>query len=268
MVKGIYHSHSDFSYDGVKSLREISKWCQERGFDFIILTEHNDDFSLEKFRDFIDQCRQHSAGTLLVPGIEYEFIINDKVVHIGAVGLNKYFDINENPRSLESILDEIRTSGGISILHHPHRILDVLSERVLCKFDFIEAWNVVHDIRYSPNKKVIEKAEQAGFKGQYLASRDIHYFRDKDSSPYVVLNKDVSVTAPGDTVDALLGGKYRVSSKTCTLRPDGTFEPSKMIYKYLPAVSFVHQRSYEKLRLFYKKRIKITPPRWLVKAIK
>ena len=267
MISGIYHSHSNFSHDGVKSMSEISKWCKERKIDFIILTEHNDDFTPEKFLEYRHQCEHHSDKLLFIPGMEYEFIINGRVVHVGAIGLDKYFDIDENPIPIEIFLDAVRASGGLSILHHPHRIMGELTQNAICKFDFIEAWNVVYDIRYSPNKKVIRQAEQAGFNRQYLASRDIHYFRDSDEPPRVVLEKDY-VNSSGDIIEALSTGQYYINSKTCLIRPNGTFDPSKLIYKYLPAVALFHQNTYENLRGIYNKTIKITPPKWLVKAIK
>ena len=76
------------------------------------------------------------------------------------------------------------------------------------------------------------------------------------------------VNSYGDIIEALSTGQYYINSKTCLIRPNGTFDPSKLIYKYLPAVALFHQNTYENLRGIYNKTIKITPPKWLVKAIK
>ena len=73
MSKGLLHFHSNFSYDGHNSIQEIAKWRKTEKIDFIILTEHDNDFDNQKFENYVNECEKHSKNIILVPGIEYSF---------------------------------------------------------------------------------------------------------------------------------------------------------------------------------------------------
>jgi len=58
--EGLMHIHSRYSYDGFFSLEELSELSKSRGYNFIVLTDHADDFDGEKIGfHFCSRIRVH-----------------------------------------------------------------------------------------------------------------------------------------------------------------------------------------------------------------
>ena len=71
-IQGTFHFHSTYSHDGRSTLSEIASVLSAAGLAFCILTEHFEDFSALKFREYLRETREVSeeSGFLLIPGIE------------------------------------------------------------------------------------------------------------------------------------------------------------------------------------------------------
>lgn len=268
MIKGIYHCHSVYSYDGFNTLDEVVLWGKDNGFKFIILTEHSNDFTEEKFSNYFNHCKEISIDFILIPGIEYEFIINEKVVHVGVIGLDKFIDVNNKKIKIDDFLDRVKESGGISVLHHPYRIIDEFNKETLTRFDFIEMWNLVHDIKYSPNNKIVKKSISMGFSGCYLSSRDIHKFDEGTNYPFIEISQNKKNLNAKNVIDNIKNKKYFVVNKNLKIFPDGRIFSNNYANIILTWISVIHQNTYEFIRNCYKKVIKRKPPKWIVRSLK
>ena len=89
-LKGYVHIHSHYSYDGVDSIEKIARFFRKKGYRFVCLTEHADDFSNDKMDSFVNECRRCSDPDLLViPGLEYRC---NNLVHLLAIGVDQYHE--------------------------------------------------------------------------------------------------------------------------------------------------------------------------------
>jgi len=111
------HVHSDWSYDGKWSLERIAKNFSKRGYQVVMVTEHDRGFSETRRLEHREACRNASSDrVLMVPGIEYSDGAN--CVHILAWG-NVPF-VGENMET-EKILRAAADCGGVAVLAHPSR---------------------------------------------------------------------------------------------------------------------------------------------------
>lgn len=138
-LRVVMHVHSTWSYDGRLPLDRIARLYGRLGADAVMMSEHDTGFDPSRFQDYRAACSKAStAGCTLVPGIEYSSPDND--IHILTWGLERF--LGEHRPVMET-LQEVRASGGVSILAHPIRRKawqKVPSEW----FDFldgIELWN-------------------------------------------------------------------------------------------------------------------------------
>ena len=145
------HVHSDWSYDGRWTLEQISEAFGHRGYDAVLLAEHDRGFDAERWTQHRAACAAVNAGThgaRLVPGIEYSDPTN--TVHIPVWG-----DIPFLGEALETaeLLPAAQAAGGIAVLAHPGR-RDAgrrLDPALLHHFTGIEIWNRKYD-GYAPNR--------------------------------------------------------------------------------------------------------------------
>src|SRR5215469_2120369 len=71
-IKAALHVHSTWSYDGTWSLEQIVEGFSRRGYNLLLVTEHDVGFTEEKRRAHREACQKVSRDDLLVvPGIEY-----------------------------------------------------------------------------------------------------------------------------------------------------------------------------------------------------
>jgi hypothetical protein len=143
------HVHSDWSYDGSWSLAEIAAAFGRRGYDAVLLAEHDRGFDPARWSAYRAACAEASTPTsLLVPGIEYSDPSN--TVHVPVWG-----DIPFLGEGLQTgeLLERAASAGGLAVLAHPGR------RDVWMRFDpawmrhlvGVELWNRKYD-GYAPNR--------------------------------------------------------------------------------------------------------------------
>lgn len=80
-LRAAVHVHSDWSYDGSWTLDRLATAFGEKGYDVVLMTEHDRGFDESRWRDYCAACAESSSSELLfVPGIEYSDA--DNVTHI------------------------------------------------------------------------------------------------------------------------------------------------------------------------------------------
>lgn len=151
--------HTQYSYDGLITPKELVYYAKKRGLDGVAITDH----------DTIEGALKIARETnfLIVPGIE----ISSSDGHI--VGLNVSEAIQKGLSASETV-DRIHDAGGIAIACHPSAFLkDALKKHVKAKFDAVEVINASafpfkYSIKYSR-----EFAENLGV--AQVAGSDAHY---------------------------------------------------------------------------------------------
>jgi Predicted metal-dependent phosphoesterases (PHP family) len=201
-MKADLHIHSEFSNDGVSTVKEIIDSAVEKGLGCIAITDHNTFEAYELVKD--------NGKVLVIPGIE----VSSKEGHILAYGIDR--DI---PRGL-SVDDTIRAiheAGGVAFAAHPYRWWSGLGEANTLNHDFdgVEALNA-RSVKGS-NRKSETLARKIG--KPISAGSDAHtppYIGDG----YVEFPDDVSSWQ--EALEALMAKRVTVHSKnrhvTDTLR--------------------------------------------------
>jgi hypothetical protein len=142
------HVHSEWSYDGRWTLEQISEAFARRGYDAVLLAEHDRGFDAARWAEYRAACAAVNAGARLVPGIEYSDPTNS--VHVPVWG-----DIPFLGESLDTaeLLPAARAAGGVAVLAHPGRreVGRTLDPALLHHFTGIEIWNRKYD-GYAPNR--------------------------------------------------------------------------------------------------------------------
>jgi hypothetical protein len=147
------HVHSEWSYDGRFSLKDLARSFRRRRYDAVLMAEHDRGFHPERWAAYRAACA--AAGDdriVLVPGIEYSDA--DNVVHVPVWG-----DVSFLGEGMPTgaLLDAVEEAGALAILAHPGR------RDVWRRFDprwarglmGIELWNRKYD-GYAPSAAAAE----------------------------------------------------------------------------------------------------------------
>jgi hypothetical protein len=117
MLTAACHIHSDWSYDGKWSLKELSEIFGERGYRVLLMSEHDRGFTQERLDRYRESCAQASSDRIrLIPGIEYSDASN--TVHVLVWGPVPFLG---EGLATASLLQAVRTSNGVAVLAHPAR---------------------------------------------------------------------------------------------------------------------------------------------------
>jgi histidinol phosphatase-like PHP family hydrolase len=88
--RGLIHIHTTYSYDGTVSLPDFAEIAKSRGINFIILTEHAEDFDDKKMQVLVNGCTNATHDDFLViPGLEFN--INNEIYILG-IGIETFID--------------------------------------------------------------------------------------------------------------------------------------------------------------------------------
>ena len=117
MHRVVLHCHSQWSYDGHWRLDQIARLFGTLGADAVLMTEHDQGFSEERFAAYRAACAEASTPRCtLVPGIEYSS--PDNAVHILTWGLAHYL---AEYRPVTETLERVAEGGGVAVFAHPAR---------------------------------------------------------------------------------------------------------------------------------------------------
>lgn len=111
--RGNMHMHSTES-DGKLPPDQAAAWYQERGYDFIVMTDH---------RKTIDVSGFGGSGFLVIPGMELDCVDHDRGAsyHIVGIGIEPFAQPEESRRGPgQALVDQIRAAGGQALLAHPY----------------------------------------------------------------------------------------------------------------------------------------------------
>lgn len=108
--RGNTHTHARFSDENDNNdIPMIAGWYENAGYDFLLLSEHNDHIELKKV--FCHDEAADSTNLLMLCGLE----LSNKRHHT-ALGINRYIG---DEASLKDGVQKITAAGGVPILNHP-----------------------------------------------------------------------------------------------------------------------------------------------------
>lgn len=111
------HVHSDWSYDGKWSLPDLAPAFGRRGYQVVMMTEHDRGFDEARWTSYRAACSEASSEKILfVPGIEYSDPAN--VIHVLVWGCPLFLG---ESLSTSSLLEAVRTHQALAVLAHPSR---------------------------------------------------------------------------------------------------------------------------------------------------
>ncbi len=152
-VRVATHVHSDWSYDGSWSLTRIAAEFGRRGYDAVLIAEHDRGFDAARRAAHRAACSQASTTScLIVPGIEYSDASN--TIHVPVWGDIPFLGSGVDTGQL---LARAADAGGLAVLAHPSRRdawkrFDPAWMRYLLG---VELWNRKYD-GYAPSRDAAE----------------------------------------------------------------------------------------------------------------
>jgi hypothetical protein len=225
-ARGLFHVHTNHSYDGESSMEELVRFCLENRFEFVCVTEHADLMDDEAVLQAVRDCDAHSRdGVKVVPGFEYAFP-RDEGVHLLCVGMRE--PVRE--KRIAGAIDEVRRLGGLSIVAHPSRNGYRLPEEIVSAIDGIEVWNAAYDSRYLPDtgslrlwKSVRRKnPEVMAYTG--LDMHDVRRFREVHLELHRALPAEEV-----DLIDQLRKGRFRGKGRYTSVPASAFPSPGKLL---------------------------------------
>jgi hypothetical protein len=148
-VRAAVHLHSTWSWDGHWDLRDLARSFRRRGYDVLLMAEHDRGFTDERWARYQTACADASTDEMLVvPGIEYGNSSDD--IHIAVWGelpfLGEGVDTGE-------LLERVKEGGGIGVLTHPRRreAWRLIEASWMTSLFGIEVWNRKYD-GWSPSR--------------------------------------------------------------------------------------------------------------------
>ena len=113
---GIFHCHTDFSYDSRLTFADYRRWSATIGFQFVLLTEHSRGRSDAQYQEYRGQAIEASNERVrLIPGIEYETRERHELIAVNARALP------DEPLSLAEAVEFFRLRADLLVLPHPSR---------------------------------------------------------------------------------------------------------------------------------------------------
>lgn len=166
---GIVHVHSNYSHDGRDSLDALARFAVERRIAFVGLTDHAEDFSEARWREYVAECARASSDAVrLIPGLEFRFA-DFSGLHLLAFGLTQWIE----PTTPDEFIRLASPASRATALAHPILASYEIPASVRDGIDAIEVWNATYNTRYLPDPRAfrllhrIQRARPAvvGFAG-------------------------------------------------------------------------------------------------------
>ena len=158
-IRAIAHVHSTWSYDGTWTLDDIAHAFRRRGYDAVLMAEHDRGFDEHRWAAYKEDCARVSRErVLLVPGIEYSDPPN--TVHVAVWGDLPFLGEGRTTREL---LGDVAERGGVAVLAHPGRrqAWRQVDPSWLPLLRGIEVWNRKYD-GWSPSRRALPLLEPNG----------------------------------------------------------------------------------------------------------
>ncbi len=246
MITGLLHVHSNYSYDGRNTIKEYADWGKRNNVRFIILTEHEDGFTQERFNTFKNECLLNSDKDLLIiPAIEYSFGEKSNI-HINIVGCDEFLTHNKKIECIPEFLKLAATKGAFSILNHPKKILNHIKHIDLISLDAIEIWNTKNDFSYAPFYSVNKFILSSSKKYYSIVCSDLHQIPNSSFAKIIIYDELLSTS---NIIKCLKSGSFYTQFKKSIIHPKHK-QSNKM---FLMVLAHFHSLIYSSLKIISRK---------------
>lgn len=185
--KGNTHAHTVLSGHADSSPEHVARWYLDRGYHFLILSEHN----IFIDPDSVELPAHRRADFLLIPGEE---VTGTKVIHTTAMNINGLVDWHADHEHkhevMQSHVDSTIQAGGTPILNHPNfqwavTTDDMLPVERLHMFELYNGHPHVHnygDAEHPSTEVMWDELLNQGMMIYGVSSDDAHAFQEWDES--------------------------------------------------------------------------------------
>lgn len=216
--EGLFHVHSSFSSDGKLDLDELKAECLARGFSFMVVTDHAEDFGAGDLDRYVRRCRDLSGPDFLaVPGLEFRLPGNEEI-HLLVAGWEGRFNGPQGIGNIPDILARAISAhnGSLVILAHPFKSATgcFIPPEIEPALDGLEIWNASCDSRYLPDFRALRtyqefNSRQAGIIG--IGGLDLH---DRSGFRGVRIRLQGQCSGAADLIGRIRAGQF-VTAGTC-----------------------------------------------------
>lgn len=145
-VRGVAHVHSTYSFDGCLNLHDLAGFFQERGIDFVLMSEHVETLDTDKINAFISDCKTCSNEKfLLIPGIEIDAL---NALFFGVQPVNIWAHI-------EHLAQQLAAGGALVAVSHPVKVKKSVPQITASMVEGVEVWNSRHDGKLAINNRIV-----------------------------------------------------------------------------------------------------------------
>jgi len=233
--RGNTHSHTTLSGHGDTKPDEVAQWYHDRGYQFLVLSEHN---------HYIDpktvNIKNKRNDFILVPGLELTETVHSTALNVKEVMEPKTYWLGGWFTSIKDMIqshvDRTNEKGGETILNHPNfgwtvKESDILGVNNLSLFELFNGHPSVHnhgDEKRASTEEMWDHLLSHNMVIYGVSSDDAHSFQAENisankSNPgrgWVMVNAK-SLT-PDSITDALKQGKFYASNGVFLTACDST----------------------------------------------
>lgn len=183
--KGNLHCHTTLS-DGYLTPEAVTRFYQERGYDFLALTDHR----------LLSEQARFEGETLLLPGMEMDFMLPGEALHIVGIGMTEAFAQSQSwLASPQSCIKAMRRYGGRAIVAHPHWSLNTTA--TLSALRGVTAAEIYNTVSGTPwngaradSSAILDIAATHGAFFNFVASDDSHYYNGEAGCSYTMVQAE------------------------------------------------------------------------------
>lgn len=200
-IRAAVHIHSTWSHDGSWNLASITGAFIARGYNLILMSEHDQGFTEERLRAYRVACADASSDHLLViPGIEYSDPLNK--VHTLVWGDVCFLGAGTET---QHVLEHATAQGGVCVLAHPSRqaAWQEFRKEWLRYLTGVEIWNRKTD-GWCPSPEAMEIIDHTG--AAPIVGHDFH--STKQFFPFSVSFPINGLPTKDNVLDALRQGTF------------------------------------------------------------
>ncbi len=220
-LKGNTHTHTTNS-DGDTAPAEVARWYKSRGYDFLVLSDHN------VFTDPAVLASLMDSAFLLLPGEEVTSGFERKAVHVNALAVSKLIAPGRDSTLLGTVqktVDNIRADGAVPHINHPNFLWSIDSATLFRVrndklFEIYNGHPTVHNVGggdWPGMEEVWDGLLSSGKRIFGIAVDDAHHFQGEFSASRANPGRGwVAVRSPAREtraiVSALEDGQFYASS--------------------------------------------------------
>lgn len=185
--RGNVHTHSTRS-DGNRPPEAVYAWYREHGYQFLVLTDHNQLTQPDEYR------AQERKGFVLLPGEEVTLYVGKVPVHVNglctnrAIGNSRFEDTHA---ALAWAVKQVRGQGAAALINHPNFDWALQAKDLDAGRDaqLLEIWSghpFVHsdgDATRPSEEAIWDQALTQGLEFAPVAVDDSHHYNPEDKEP-------------------------------------------------------------------------------------